>query len=135
MKKIASLGAHVQDPANLETVDELFQSTAETTVLNFDFKVDLATYLSDLGNTTLTSLRDVIEYNDKNAAIEMPAGECCQGESIALNDDLEGLLVDHHMLCRNFPRFAPNDWIQSPRVQASSSQRYATRSGWLESSL
>lgn len=46
--------------------------------LAYDFKQDLAQYLSELENATVTTLEDVINFNDAHAAIEMPEGECCQ---------------------------------------------------------
>lgn len=42
-----SLGANIVDPANVLSAEDLIASTAETTVLDTDIKVDLATYLVD----------------------------------------------------------------------------------------
>ena len=78
IKKMATLGAHIQDPANLPSSSEFLTSKNETIVLDTDFKVDLAAYLSELSNATVTTLADVINFNDKNRDIEFAPGECCQ---------------------------------------------------------
>ena len=78
IKKIASLGAHVQDPADLPSAQEFLTSNNETIVLDTDFKVDLAAYLAELSNATVLTLEDVINFNDKNRALEFADGECCQ---------------------------------------------------------
>jgi amidase len=73
-----SLGATIVDNATVPSADELATSTAETTVLDTDFKVDLATYLSRLNNSAISTLEDLINFNDANADIEFAPGECCQ---------------------------------------------------------
>ncbi|KAL8280372.1 hypothetical protein RQP46_007289 [Phenoliferia psychrophenolica] len=78
IEKIASLGAHVQDPANLPSAMEFTTSSNETIVLDTDFKVDLAAYLAELSNATVTTLEGVINFNDLHRDIEFADGECCQ---------------------------------------------------------
>ncbi|KAK4705108.1 amidase, partial [Phenoliferia sp. Uapishka_3] len=76
--KIASLGATIQDPANLPSSNDFLTSNNETFVLDTDFKVDLAAYLAALNGSTVLSLEDVINFNDAHADLEFPPGECCQ---------------------------------------------------------
>lgn len=78
--RMASLGAILEDPADLPTIEELWASKHEKVVLDFEFKVDLALYLEELEESKVRNLMDVIKFNDRNAAVEMPEGECCQGE-------------------------------------------------------
>jgi amidase len=73
-----SLGATIVDNATVPSADELATSTAEGTVLDTDFKVDLAAYLARLNNSQILSLEDLINFNDANADIEFAPGECCQ---------------------------------------------------------
>ncbi|KAK8866203.1 hypothetical protein IAR55_001354 [Kwoniella newhampshirensis] len=75
---MASLGATLVDPANVPSAYDLATSTAETTVLDTDIKVDLATYLSGLTDSSIETLEDLINFNDANADIEFAPGECCQ---------------------------------------------------------
>jgi amidase len=84
LAKIAALGATIQDPADLPSAPDFMNGNVggnESFILNADFKVDLATYFAGLTNSTVMSLADVINFNDKNAAVEMPVGQCCQGPS------------------------------------------------------
>jgi len=76
--QMGSLGAKIVDPANVPSAPLLATSTAETTVLDTDFKVDLATYLSRLLHPQIESLEDLINFDDANADIEFAPGECCQ---------------------------------------------------------
>jgi amidase len=46
---MASLGAQIQDPADLPSAPELVTSNNETIVLRTDFKVDIEEYLRGLG--------------------------------------------------------------------------------------
>ncbi len=78
IQKMASLGAKIIDNATVPSAPELATSTAETTVLDTDIKVDLATYLSNLINPQIETLEDLINFNDANANIEFAPGECCQ---------------------------------------------------------
>jgi len=73
-----SLGATIVENATVPSADQLATSTAEGTVLDTDFKVDLATYLSRLNNSQILTLEVLINFNDANADIEFAPGECCQ---------------------------------------------------------
>jgi hypothetical protein len=65
------LGATIVDPAEIETAGK-FDDT-ELEVLLYELKADLNKYLASLGpRAPARSLKDVIEFNERNAAREMP---------------------------------------------------------------
>jgi amidase len=68
--QIRGLGAEIVDPANFPHVSRLFGP--EFTVLFYEFKADIKAYLSELRNTDIRSLRDLIQFNDRHAGVEMP---------------------------------------------------------------
>lgn len=64
-------GATIVDPADIATAGKFDDSEFE--VLLYEFKADLNKYLAGLGpNAPVKSLREVIDFNSKNAAREMP---------------------------------------------------------------
>jgi amidase len=63
-------GAEVVDPVTLPRSSDY--SDDELAVLLFEFRADLAAYLRDRGTATVTSLADVIAFNEREAAVEMP---------------------------------------------------------------
>ena len=64
-------GATLVDPADIETFGKFDDS--ELTVLLYELKVDLNAYLSRLGpEAPVHTLKDVIDFNDKNKDREMP---------------------------------------------------------------
>lgn len=81
--KIQSLGATIQDPANLPTFNDYLNSGNETIVLQNDFKVDFAAYASQLISSPVRTLEDVINFNDAHADLEFKPGECCQETIVA----------------------------------------------------
>lgn len=113
-KRMSAHGANLVDPANLPSVKELWEISFsakhkdseedldrgdegeengvkgwERIVMDFEFKVDLAAYLRGLdwerGTKRIRSLADVIKFNDKNAELEMPEGQCCQGKLLSFS--------------------------------------------------
>jgi amidase len=65
------LGAEIIDPADIPTTGKFGDS--ENEVLLFEFKADLNAYLERLGpKAPVHSLKDIIDFNEKNAAKEMP---------------------------------------------------------------
>jgi len=62
-------GAEIVDPVVLPPASEY--SADEFTVLLFEFKADLGAYLRGRGTASVTSLADVIAFNDREAATEM----------------------------------------------------------------
>jgi amidase len=64
-------GAIIVDPADIETADE-FASSGELDVLLYEFKADLNAYLAGLANSPVRTLKDLIDFNEKNKDREMP---------------------------------------------------------------
>jgi amidase len=64
-------GAEIVDPANIPTLGKFDDS--ELTVFFYELKADLAAYLARLGDSApVKSLKDVIDFNEKNRDKEMP---------------------------------------------------------------
>lgn len=63
-------GAEIIDPADIPTFGKFDES--ELTVFYYELKADLAAYLARRGNTAVKSLKDVIEFNERNRKLEMP---------------------------------------------------------------
>jgi amidase len=71
IKEMKSMGAVIIDPANLPTAGQ-FDDT-EFDVLLYEFKADLNAYLAGLGpDAPIHSLKEIIDFNEKNADKEMP---------------------------------------------------------------
>lgn len=69
--ELKRLGAVVIDPANIPTSGKFDDSELE--VLLYEFKADLNAYLGRLGTSArVHSLKEVIEFNEKNSEREMP---------------------------------------------------------------
>ncbi|HEX6749305.1 MAG TPA: amidase [Longimicrobium sp.] len=65
------LGAVIVDPADIPHLGEYDE--AEFTVLLYDFKADLAQYFASRGPTArVRTLKDVIDFNEREKAKEMP---------------------------------------------------------------
>lgn len=69
ISQMSRLGATVVDPADIPNVNDVFDP--EFTVLLFEFKADVAKYLSELSNTSMRTLADLIAFNDAHADQEM----------------------------------------------------------------
>jgi amidase len=67
--ELSRLGATVVDPADIPNVADAFDP--EFTVLLFEFKADIAAYLSELERTSMRTLADLIAFNDANAEQEL----------------------------------------------------------------
>ncbi len=63
-------GAEIVDPADIPTIGKFDDS--ELTVFYYELKADLAAYLARRGNSSIKSLNDVIDFNDRNRDREMP---------------------------------------------------------------
>ncbi len=71
LRAVRDAGAVIVDPADVTTEDHL--GDAELDVLLTEFKADLAAYLGGLGpGAPVKTLADVIAYNSRNRAREMP---------------------------------------------------------------
>src|SRR5215218_8288712 len=67
--ELSRLGATVVDPADIPNVADIFGP--ELTVLLFEFKDDIAAYLSELRNTSMRTLADLIAFNEANPEREL----------------------------------------------------------------
>lgn len=56
-----SLGAQVQDPAEIPSMDEWMASRAEWTVMTTEFKEDIAAYLKQMTSSEVHTLEDIIK--------------------------------------------------------------------------
>ncbi len=64
-------GAMLVDPAELPNMDKV--SEPETNVLLYELKADMKAYLARLGpNAPVKSLKEIIEFNERNKQKEMP---------------------------------------------------------------
>src|SRR5215218_957771 len=67
--ELSRLGATVVDPADIPGVNDI--GGPELTVLLCEFKDDIAAYLSQLRNTDMRTLADLIAFNEANAEREL----------------------------------------------------------------
>jgi len=80
-------GAEIVDPADVPTIGKFDES--ELTVFYYELKADLAAYFARRGNSSpVKSLRDVIEFNERNRSREMPYF----GQDIFLKSEQKGPL-------------------------------------------
>ena len=86
-------GAEVVDPADIPTIGKFDES--ELTVFYYELKADLAAYLARRGSTSVKSLKDVIEFNERNRDREMPYF----GQDIFLKSEQKGPL-EHERISR-----------------------------------
>jgi amidase len=90
---IRKQGARLVDPADLETHGK-FDDT-EATVLMYELKADLNAYLTRLGpNAPARTLKDIIDFNDRNREKEMPYF----GQDLFLKAQSKGALTDKEYL-------------------------------------
>src|SRR5208283_4185685 len=68
--EMKSAGAEIVDPADIPTIGKFDES--ELTVLFYELKADLASYLARRAGSPVKSLKDVIEFNERNRGREMP---------------------------------------------------------------
>jgi len=85
-------GAEIVDPADIPTIGKFDDS--ELTVFLYELKADLAAYLARRGNTSVKSLKDVIEFNERNRGREMPYF----GQDIFLKSEQKGPLTEKEYL-------------------------------------
>jgi len=70
LNDLKRLGAVLVDPADIPTTGKFDDSELE--VFFYEFKADLNKYLAGLKNSQVKTLKDVIEFNEKNRDREMP---------------------------------------------------------------
>jgi len=82
-------GATLIDPADVETLGKFDES--ELLVLMYELKADLNAYLANLGpNAPVHTLKDIIEFNDRNRQTEMPYF----GQDLFLKAEAKGPLTE-----------------------------------------
>lgn len=90
---IKRLGAVVVDPTDIPTSGKFDDSELE--VLLYEFKADLNNYLRRLGSSTpVHSLKEVIEFNEKNRDREMPYF----GQDLFIKAEAKGPLTEKKYL-------------------------------------
>jgi len=72
IEQLRNLGAEIIDPADIPTAKQMSSSNAEMVLLLHEFKVGLNAYLSELTNTRIRTLADIIEFNTAHAEEELP---------------------------------------------------------------
>jgi len=86
-------GATLVDPADIETFGKFDDS--EGLVLLYELKADLNAYLARLGpNAPVKTLKDVIEFNERNRQKEMPYF----GQDLLIKAEAKGPLTDKEYL-------------------------------------
>src|SRR5256884_2037211 len=70
-ERMRELGAVIIDPADIPTAQQISSSKSELTVLLFEFKADLNSYLAGLVNTPVRTLADIIAFNNAHAEEEL----------------------------------------------------------------
>ncbi|HSU15857.1 amidase [Longimicrobium sp.] len=89
IEEMRKLGAVIVDPADVPHLGEYDED--EFNVLLYDFKADLAQYFASRGPTAkVRTLKDVIDYNERDRAREMPYF----GQEIMLMAQEKGPLTD-----------------------------------------
>jgi amidase len=82
-------GATLVDPADIETLGKFDES--ELLVFMYELKADLNSYLTRLGpNAPVHSLKEIIDFNDRNRAKEMPYF----GQDLFLKAEAKGPLTE-----------------------------------------
>jgi amidase len=93
LTQLKALGAELVDPAGLKKCPELEE--AEITVLRYEMKADMNTYLAALGpNAPVHTLKEIIEFNDRHAAQELR----WFGQEELLKSQAKGPLTDQAYL-------------------------------------
>ena len=86
-------GATLIDPADIETFGKFDDS--EILVFMYELKADLNAYLARLGpNLPVRTLKDIIDFNDKNRQKEMPYF----GQDLFLKSEVKGPLTEKEYL-------------------------------------
>jgi amidase len=104
LEAIKQAGATLIDTEELRVVDE--SGSSESTVLRYELKADMAAYLARLGPTApVKTLKDIIEFNDRNKEKEMPYF----GQEVFIKAEALGPLTDYKYLealakCRRLAR-------------------------------
>jgi amidase len=104
LKVIKDQGAILIDPADIPTISKFDE--AELTVLLYELKSDMKAYLDRLRpDAPMHTLKDIIEFNERNAKTEMPYF----GQELFIKSEAKGSLaskeyLDALKLCRRLSR-------------------------------
>jgi amidase len=104
LEALKKAGATLIDTEALRVVDE--SGSSESTVLRYELKADMAAYLARLGaNAPVKTLKDIIEFNNRNKEKEMPYF----GQDVFVKAEALGPLTDYKYLealakCRRLAR-------------------------------
>ena len=85
-------GAEIVDPADIPTIGKFDES--ELTVFFYELKAGLAAYFARRGSSSVKSLKDVIEFNERNREREMPYF----GQDLFLKSEQKGPLTSKEYL-------------------------------------
>jgi len=86
-------GAVIVDPADIPTLGKF--DSSEMTVFMYELKADLNAYLAGLGpSSPVKTLKDIIEFNDRNREKEMPYF----GQDLFLKSEAKGPLTEKEYL-------------------------------------
>jgi amidase len=95
-------GAEIVDPADIPTIGKFDES--ELTVFYYELKADLAAYLARRGSSSpVKSLKDVIEFNERNRDREMPYFgqdiflKSAQKGPLSTKEYLDALALNHQL--------------------------------------
>jgi amidase len=116
-------GAVIVDPADIATTARTGDN--ETKVLLYELKADLNAYLARLGpNAPVRTLKEIIEFNDKNAAKEMPYF----GQDMFLKAEAKGDLTtkDYVDALTNNLRLARQEGIDATMVAPTGGPAWVT---------
>lgn len=92
LEEMKKLGAIIIDPADIPTIGKFDASEFE--VLLYEFKADLNTYLKGRGPSAPQSLKELIDFNEKNRDREMPYF----GQDIFIKAEAKGPLTSREYL-------------------------------------
>jgi len=103
--EMKSAGAEIVDPADIPTIGKFDES--ELTVLLYELKADLASYLAKRAGSPVKSLKDVIEFNERNRGREMPYF----GQDIFIKSEQKGPLNTKEYLDALFAPTGGPAWL------------------------
>ncbi len=117
IKDLRRLGAEIVDPADIGSVGDY--EDAELEVFLYEFKIDLNQYLATRTGVPIHSLKDAIEFNEKNKRREMPYF----GQDLFLKSEAKGPLTDEAYLkaldkCQKLSREGIDEVLKKLRLDA-----------------
>ncbi len=71
IERMRELGAIIVDPADIPTAEQMSKTEAEMTLMLYEFKANLNTYLAELTAAPVRTLADIIAFNTVHAEEEL----------------------------------------------------------------